>query len=266
MLPGEPPRNPYVWAVLLTLCLARGVASFAPNRGGDVALATFVRSHPRPFATTIKCPPSTTLFMADSAPSEVTLVKIPEDDDTPIAFVDTFGSSFIECYADSVVTLEGQTYTIGSPCDCSVALTYFDESGQLFPVELDSELMDDVFPVAETIVEEEFGEELVLQRTPQTLTLVGELEEEEDEEELDNDDDADVMDDEEEVEILLSFEHKEKEFHLVRLLDPVLLVGKSDPSNPERRLLLSPEDSDKVMPLLEEMFLKHQEESDGISF
>eukprot|EP00566_Odontella_aurita_P023539 CAMPEP_0113540996 /NCGR_PEP_ID=MMETSP0015_2-20120614/8787_1 /TAXON_ID=2838 /ORGANISM="Odontella" /LENGTH=205 /DNA_ID=CAMNT_0000440855 /DNA_START=354 /DNA_END=971 /DNA_ORIENTATION=+ /assembly_acc=CAM_ASM_000160 len=198
------------------------------------------------------------LFMIGSAPPEGTLVKIPEDDDTTIAFVDSGGSSFIECYADSVVTLKGETFTIASPCDCSVALTYFDNSEQLFPVELDSELMDDVFPVAESIVEEEFGEELVLQRTPQTLTLVGELEEEEDEEEIDEDDE-DAMDDEEEVEILISFEHKGREFHLVRLLDPVLLVGKSDPSSPDRRLLLSPEESDKVMPLLEDLFLKQQE-------
>ena len=47
-----------------------------------------------------------------------------------------------------------------------------DEGDELIPVELDSELMNSVFPVAESIVEEEFGDELGLQRTPQTLTLV----------------------------------------------------------------------------------------------
>lgn len=59
-----------------------------------------------------------------------------------------------------------------------MALGYVDErEGGLVPLELDDPMMDDVFPVAELIIEEEFGEELSLQRTPQTLTLVGELEE-----------------------------------------------------------------------------------------
>lgn len=131
------------------------------------------------------------------------------------------------------------------------------------PIELDDAMMDDIFPVAEMIVEDEFGEELVLQRTPQTLTLVGELEEGGDEEEEnegedwddDRDDDLD-----EEVEILLSFEHDGGEFHLVRLLDPVLLVGKEHQDGDDKRVLLTPEESDLVMPELEEIFLAYQED------
>jgi hypothetical protein len=149
------------------------------------------------------------------------------------------------------------------PCDYAVALCYFDQEEQLIPVELDDEMMDDVFPVAAGIVEEEFGEELSLHKTPQTLTLVGELEEDDDDDDEDSDDDDDDMEDgEEEVEILLSFEHRGKEFNLVRLLDPVLLVGKEDPENPERRILLSLEESEKVMPVLEGMFLEFHEERD----
>ena len=55
-----------------------------------------------------------------------------------------------------------------------------------------------------------------------------ELEENEgDEDEFDDDDiGSDVGDTEEEVEILVSFEEDGQEYHLVRLLDPVLLVGK----------------------------------------
>ena len=125
----------------------------------------------------------------------------------------------------------------------------------------------------------EFGEELVLQRTPQTLTLVGELEDDEedfeedfveDDEDLsldDNDDDDD--DDEEEVEVLLSFECNNVEYHLVRLLDPILLVGKSTPprsndndnnnlpEDPTKRYLLTAEESANVMPLLEDLFLEY---------
>eukprot|EP00559_Dactyliosolen_fragilissimus_P003647 CAMPEP_0184866188 /NCGR_PEP_ID=MMETSP0580-20130426/21246_1 /TAXON_ID=1118495 /ORGANISM="Dactyliosolen fragilissimus" /LENGTH=298 /DNA_ID=CAMNT_0027365723 /DNA_START=140 /DNA_END=1036 /DNA_ORIENTATION=+ len=186
------------------------------------------------------------------------LEKIPDDDDTPIPFLDVDGRSFIECYADSVAHLNGVEYTIGSPCDHSVALCYFDTEDQLLPIELDDDLMDEIFPIAESIVEDEFGEELTLQRTPQTLTLVGELEDGEDDE--DDDDDDDVDDDEEDVEILLTFEHERMEYNLVRLLDPVLLVGKPDANNPSKRTLLTPEESDEVMPILEEMFLSHQDE------
>lgn len=188
----------------------------------------------------------------------------PDLENQPIAFVDTTKNSFIECYADSVATIDGVEYTIGVPCDYSVAICYFDESEQLVPVELDDDLMDDVFPIAEAIVAEEFEEELVLQRTPQTLTLVGELEDDmdefEDNEDLSMDDDDD---DEEEVEVLLSFEHRDQEFSLVRLLDPILLVGKQDESG-NSRLLLKQDESAKIMPILEELFLEFHEDPDDM--
>ena len=109
-----------------------------------------------------------------------------------------------------------------------------------------------------SIVEEEFGEELALERTPQTLTLVGELEEGDDEE---DDDDDFIDDDEEDVEILLSFEHEGIEYCLVKLLDPMFLVGKAIAEDDRRVQLLTPEESDEVMPALEEMFLSSQEDT-----
>ena len=77
-----------------------------------------------------------------------TLHKVPEDDDTAIPFMEVDGSAFIECYADSVAIINGVEYTIGSPCDHAVALCYFDEDEQLVPIELDEDLMDDVFNIA----------------------------------------------------------------------------------------------------------------------
>lgn len=202
------------------------------------------------------------LSTSDDDDKSPTMHRIPEDDvGIPIPFVDIEGQSFIECYADSYTTIDGTEYTIGTPCDYAVALCYFDADEQLIPVELDDSMMDDVFPIAQGIVEEEFGEELSLHRTPQTLTLVGELEEDEEDDDEDEDDD-DMEDGEEEVEVLLSFEHRDKEFNLVRLLDPVLLVGKEDPDNDERRILLTLEESEKIMPLLENMFLEFHEDAD----
>lgn len=195
------------------------------------------------------------------------LMRVAEEDEgVAIPFIEAGGNSFIECYADSIAMLGGVEYTIGVPCDYCVALCYFEPDGNLVPVELNDKLMDDIFPVAQNIVDEEFGEELALERTPQTLTLVGELEEDETDDDMDDDEedeDEDAVAGEEDVEVLLSFEHRGTEFNLVRLLDPVLLVGKRNAERPEIRDLLTPEESDRVMPLLEEMFLKYHEERDG---
>ena len=210
-----------------------------------------------------------------SSSDSPSLQRVPPDlEGIPIPFVDENANSFIECFADTVATIGGNEYTIGVPCDFSVALCYFDDQEQLVPVELDDDLMNDIFPMAESIVSEEFGEELVLCRTPQTLTLVGELEEDDDERfaeedpdlSMDNDTDEAEDDDgdEEEVEVLLSFEHRGKEFNLVRLLDPILLVGKKCEEDPEKRILLTQEESEKIMPTLEEMFLEFHDDPDAL--
>jgi Protein of unknown function (DUF3727) len=209
-------------------------------------------------------PLSSVTRVASSPSDDLELQRVPPSlENVPLPFIDPVTNSFIECYADSVVTVQGVTYTIAVPCDYSVALCYFDADQQLIPVELNDPLMDDIFPIAESIVAEEFGEELVLQRTPQTLTLVGELELDDED---DAEEDAEDEDESEEVEVLLSFEHREQEFSLVRLLDPILLVGKDNPddeANAEEeggtRLLLTPDESETVMPVLEDLFLKYHD-------
>ena len=59
---------------------------------------------------------------------------------------------------------------------------------------------------------------------------------------------------------MLSFEHDDTEYCLVRLLDPVLLVGKAISEDEQKVKLLTPNESDEVMPILEELFLNAQEE------
>lgn len=196
-----------------------------------------------------------------------TIHKVPEDDDTAIPFLDPKKNRIIDCYADSIAIIDGVEYTIGNPCDTSVALCYFDNDSNLIPIDLDSRLMDEIFPLAAEIVEDEFGEDLVLERTPQTLTLVGELEEaEDDQDDYTDDDEDDMEEDEEEVEVLLSFEENGREYVLVRLLDPVLLVGKASlDKNDQKCILLSEEEADKVMPALEKMFMEYQEERDTMA-
>ena len=96
------------------------------------------------------------------------------------------------------MTHDGKRYAVGSPCDYCVALCSFENGDQLVPVEEEDEIMDRLFPIAEKVVEEEFGEDLSLVRTAQTLTLVGELDLDEDEEE-DEEKEGFEQDDEEEV-------------------------------------------------------------------
>lgn len=197
----------------------------------------------------------------DSRLYENTIHKVPEDDDTAIPFLDPISNTFIECYADSIAIVDGIEYTIGNPCDTAVALCYFDQDDNLIPIDLDGDMMDELFPMVAAIVEDEFGEELVLERTPQTLTLVGELEEGEEDDGDEDDYDEETGEDEEEVEILLSFEEDDVEYVLVKLLDPVLLVGKaSDDENDQKCILLTEVEADKVMPSLEELFLKCKED------
>lgn len=48
----------------------------------------------------------------------------------------------------------------------------------------------------------------------------------------------------------------------MRLLDPVLLVGKADPDDENKRILLSLEESEAIMPVLVDMFLEFHDERD----
>jgi hypothetical protein len=160
-------------AVVLNTKCTMMVSAFAnPSSHQPFGVASVHR--PSPFQSSLitrsnlNQSPQTSLFMTEDK-----FEKIDEDDDQIIAFMDLNGEKAIDCYVDSYATVDQVEYTIGSPCDYAVALCYFENDEQLVPIELDDPLMDDIFPVAEGIIEDEFGEELVLLRTPQTLTLVG---------------------------------------------------------------------------------------------
>ena len=57
------------------------------------------------------------------------------------------------------------------------------------------------------------------------------------------------------VELLLAFDFEEREYNLVRMMDPVLLVGKV--SGDEGRIeLLSDRDADVILPVVEDTFMR----------
>jgi hypothetical protein len=102
----------------------------------------------RAFAPNLASSRSKIHILQDTKLFQNSILKVPEDVDTVIPFFDLERNQFIECYADSIATVDGVEYTIGSPCDTSVAICYFDDNEELIPIELDSELMDDIFPQA----------------------------------------------------------------------------------------------------------------------
>jgi hypothetical protein len=132
-----------------------------------------------------------------------------------------------------------------------IAFIEEDEDGEegLVLIESDDDLMDQLFPIAKELVEQDEAAKLALYRTPATLTLAGNLG-------IDDDGDEDDEDDEEEEEaadLLLSFDFEGKEYNLVRPTDLMLLVGKADTDNEEGRVLINDEESETIMPTLMEM-------------
>ena len=143
------------------------------------------------------------------------------------------------------------------PVDNAVDIAFIeeDEDGEegLCLIESDDELMDQLFPIAKELVEQDEAAKLALYRTPATLTLAGNLGIDDDEDEEDEDENEE--DEEEAADLLLSFDFEGKEYHLVRPTDLMLLVGKEDATthNKDGRVLINDEESEAIMPTLMEM-------------
>mmetsp|Transcript_22930 Transcript_22930/g.33842 ORF Transcript_22930/g.33842 Transcript_22930/m.33842 type:complete len:230 (+) Transcript_22930:127-816(+) len=170
----------------------------------------------------------------------------------PIAFLDPKDSeNVIMCYVDAVALIDNVEYSVGYPCNHPVDVAYADEEGGhedgLVPLESDDPLLDELFPMCKYMLEEEYPFDLTLCRTPATLTVEGDLGIEEDADDEGDDEGAPVAD------VLLTLEHKGKEYKLVRPTDSLLLVGKEKEGNMEQRTLLDDKESDVVMPTLMEM-------------
>jgi len=55
------------------------------------------------------------------------------------------------------------------------------------------------------------------------------------------------------AERLFAFEFEGRQYSLVRMLEPFILVGKEDPSGLARQILLTPEEAVRVTPKLNEL-------------
>ncbi|GMI17028.1 hypothetical protein TrLO_g15308 [Triparma laevis f. longispina] len=185
--------------------------------------------------------------------AQSSLTKCP-DDASPIPFLPSSPTSLltpIEIYPTCTITHSSRTFHIGTPCDNSISICRFsNEDDSLIPLEDSDPEFDNVVSVAGKVIEEEFGEDLQLVKTCGVLTLCGEIDWEEDEEQ---ETEAAGQDDEEEVEMLLAFEYDNREYNVVRMVDPVMLVGEESASGEVR---LIGEDGGEVLEEIEKIFLE----------
>ena len=192
----------------------------------------------------------------------------------------------IDCFIDRVYEVDGVEYTIGTPCDYVVSICTTeasseasdddDDDGELNPIDIEpdtTKIIDELFPIMAKAVADEFDGEMTLSRTPQYMTLLGDIDLD-DEDDLDNDDvdeteDYDEDEEDEEVQVILTFDKDGTEYTLVRELEPMLLVGKApkpedlnDDLTMDMRILLDAEESDAVVPKLMEMYNDDEDNED----
>ena len=195
-----------------------------------------------------------------SMDSDITaLVGSEEVEDEPAVYVarcpDT--KRVIECYLDTTVEVKGETYVVLHPCDEVVGIAAFDEFGQADLIGIDSKLMDEVFPAAAALFEED---DIELMRTASVLTMQGDWEAEEaDEEWAEEEEEAASHEnsDEDQVEVLSDFELNDDPYALVRIMEPTFLIGKMCEGKTENEiLLLSDTEGASVWPAAERVIIE----------
>lgn len=136
--------------------------------------------------------------------------------------------------------------------------------------------MDILFPLAVKTIEADFGGDLTLVRSATTLTLQGYIDDDEDDEEEndgdegiskgedkisvvteggddDNDDDEEDEDEDDEDEELGSFEYKNREFCIIKVGMPLLIIGRqSEPSEEAPYIILDGDENDRISALIQD--------------
>jgi len=187
----------------------------------------------------------TAIVMSATSNDNNNKLEMIEGELEPIPFTESSpttskGEPIVECYVDAIATIDNTQYMVGHTCDHAIDIVFIDEEDELVPIEIEDDLMDDIFPMAAKAMKEEFPD-CTLRRTPASLTLEGDLGEEDEE------------DDEATAELLVTFEYDGTEYNVVRPFDLMLLVATTDENNPEQNILIDDEKAEEVMPTLMEM-------------
>lgn len=184
--------------------------------------------------------------------------KNGNSDEVSVTLTDEVGRS-LTCNVEYSMNVEGQDYVLLLPVDSPVEIFTWhgDDSDEAAILVEDETEIDKIFDTARVVLQEQ---NLALQRTAVTLTVVGELPEFPDEE-LVPDTESEEESDFEELLWLTSFYHEEQEYAIYTPLDPFFILARmSDDGKPE---LLSPEEYQKLeplLPMLEDQFFDDLEE------
>ncbi len=169
----------------------------------------------------------------------------------------------LNCSIEHSLDVEGSEYLLLMPVDTPVEIVAWDdeedeESTDATLLEDDAEI-DLVFSDAQAVLAEQ---NLVLKRTAFTLTVAGELPSMDD---VDEDDiltieieEDDVKLEPEELMFLASFYHEEQKYEVYTPLDPLLFPAKRNKAGQAE--LLSPEEIQKVQPILNEWLFNDLDE------
>jgi len=204
----------------------------------------------------------------------------------------------IDCAVHYCVSLDDEEeYYVATPFDHEVAICEESlQDGTIRIVDPASTEMKELFEIPASILKDMFGTNLVLLKTPRTLTVIGDLdricqniqdgkpiddyldkefvnpyaknsgEEPIVQKKEDNVKDEETDDQENAAERLFSFEHEGRLYSLIRMLEQTIFVGKDDPASPApRRLLLTPKESEKIIPQITKLFKKELDDL-GISY
>ena len=165
----------------------------------------------------------------------------------------------LACYVEQSLDVEGQDYVLLRPVDDTVEIFSWqaDKEEEAFLVE-EEEVLDTIFPVAQAVLAEQ---DLTLKRTAYALTVAGEVPPptEEDILTLEIDDEAAPSPLEpEQLQFLANFFHEDHEYEVFKRLDPLLLFARRKQAG--QLELLSPEEFQRVQPMLEEQLAQLEEE------
>jgi len=164
----------------------------------------------------------------------------------------------ISCHVEQWLEVDGQQYALLSPEDVPIEIFTWQtdkEEETAILLEDDAEI-DLIFSTAEAVLQEL---NLTLKRTALTLTVTGELPPIVEDEILTLDLEDETFDlESEQFQLLANFFHQDQEYAIYTPLDPLMFFARLSATGETE--LLSPEEFQKMQPLLEAQFLEQLEQ------
>lgn len=199
------------------------------------------------------------ILSIDSSVSAMFSSEFPEENgqsnNGSVTLTDETGRS-LDCYIEHSLEVEGSEYLLLMPVDAPIEIVAWSEEDEDEATLIeDEEEIDLIFSDAQAVLAEQ---NLTLKRTAYTLTVSGELPAVEEDEILTieiEEDNAAV--EPEEFQFLANFYHEEQEYGVYTPLDPLLFFAQRNTAGQAE--LLSPEEFQKVQPLLEELLFEELE-------